>query len=260
MGSDCSNCSKCDLGLMSESKNEINRQSMEYRNGNISREQLVNINKNNLINYYRNYIPTIIYLQIRIKKYLRKLRQFTDPKDDFYNKHYGSVELSQENLEIIGTNNEFAVINNKGKLFHKIQNSKDKFQTLSQKYSSTQNNNNEDLPEQNKPYKVKNYKINNRAKYTGDMLNGKKHGYGIQEWDDGAKYEGEWKDGKTNGYGIFYHPDGDIYKGYWKDDKANGHGIYIKKDEEQYEGEWLNDCQDGYGEEVWNDGSIYKGY
>jgi len=104
MGSDCSNCSKCDLGIMSESQNEINRQSIEHRNGNINREQLMNINKINLINYYNNYLPTIIYLQIRIKKYLNKLRKFTDPKNDFYNKYYGSIELSQENLEIIGAN------------------------------------------------------------------------------------------------------------------------------------------------------------
>ena len=31
MGSECSNCSKCDLGIISESQNEIDRQSLEYR-------------------------------------------------------------------------------------------------------------------------------------------------------------------------------------------------------------------------------------
>ena len=262
MGSECSNCSKCDLGIISESQNEIDRQSIEYRNGNLTRDKIMNNNKNNIIKYYSDHLPTIIFLQIRIKKYLNKLRQSTDPKEDFYSKHYGTVELSQDNLEIIGGNNEFADISNKEQLFHRIQNSKDKFKTLSQKYSSLQNNiniNNE-FPGENKPYKVKDFKINDKIKYTGDMLNGKQHGYGTQEWEDGAKYEGEWKNGKTNGYGIFYHPDGDIYKGYWKDDKAHGHGIYIKKDEEHYEGEWLNDCQDGYGEEIWCDGSTYKGY
>ena len=258
MGSECTNCSKCDLGIISESKNEIDRQSLDYRKGNIKRDIL--LNNNNIINYYKNYLPKIIYLQIRIKKFLLNKRQFTNPKDDFYNKYYGTIELSPENLEIIGTNNELADINNKGELFHKIQNSKDKFKTLSQKYSSIQNNQKNDLPEEKNIYKVKDFKINEKAKYTGDMLNGKQHGYGIQEWEDGAKYEGEWKNGKTNGYGIFYHPEGDIYKGYWKDDKAHGHGTYIKKDEEQYEGEWANDCQDGYGVETWYDGSTYKGY
>jgi len=259
MGSECTNCSKCDLGIISESQNEIDRQSLEYRKGNIKRDILLN-NNNNIINYYKNYIPEIIFLQIRIKKYLFKNRQFTNPKDDFYNKYYGTVELSPENLEIIGANNELADISNKGELFHKMENSKDKFKTLSQKYSSIQNNNNNDLPEEIKLNKVKDYKISETAKYTGDMLNGKQHGYGVQQWEDGAKYEGEWKNGKTNGYGIFYHPEGDIYKGYWKDDKANGRGIYIKKGEEQYDGEWANDFQDGYGVETWYDGSTYKGY
>ena len=219
MGSECTNCSKCDLGIISERQNEIDRQSIDYRNGNIKRDIL--LNNNNLIDYYKNYLPKIIFLQIRIKKYLLNKRQFANPKDDFYNKYYGTVELSPENLEIIGTNNELADINNKGELYHKIQNSKEKFKTLSQKYSSIQNNTKDELSQENKIYKVKDYKINENVKYTGDMLNGKQHGYGIQEWEDGAKYEGEWKNGKTNGYGIFYHPEGDIYKGYWKDDKAN---------------------------------------
>lgn len=259
MGSECSNCSKCDLGIMSESQNEIDRQSLDYRKGNINREQLINNLNNNIIKYYSNYLPKIIFLQIRIKKYLNKVKQFNDPKDTFYKKYYGTIELSPENLVIIGANDEYADTGNKEYLRHKIKNSNEKFKTLSHKYSSRNDNNNEPI-EENKPYKVKDYQINKKAKYTGDMLNGKQNGHGVQIWEDGAKYYGEWKEGKTNGYGVFYHPEGDIYKGYWKNDKAHGHGIYIKKEEEQYEGEWANDCQDGYGVETWYDGSTYKGY
>ena len=260
MGSDCSNCTKCDLGIISEKQNEIDRQSLEYIKRNMNREELVNNINNKILEYYNNYLPAIIYLQLNIKKFLKKLQQLKDPQDNFYNKYYGSAELSPENLEIILTNNDLSDINNKEQSFHKIQNSKEKFKTLSEKYISFQNNNNIEQPEENNSYKVKDLKINDKAKYSGEMLNGKQHGYGIQEWKDGAKYEGEWKNGKTYGYGIFYHPDGDIYKGYWKDDKAHGHGIYIKKYEEQYDGEWVNDYQEGYGEEKWNDGSIYRGY
>ena len=257
MGSDCSNCSKCDMGIMSESQNEIDRQSIEYRNGSLNRELMI-IKNNQMLKYYNQHLPEIAYLQIRIKRFLNRIKRTTDPKEEFYNKHYG-IELSKENLEIISPSQELPDISNKKQLYHKVQNSKEKFKTLSQKYSSLQNDNEEN--EGNKDsYKVKNYKINIMAKYTGDMVNGKQHGYGIQEWEDGAKYEGEWKNGRTNGYGVFYHPDGDIYKGYWKDDKAHGHGIYIKNEEEQYEGEWANDCQEGYGEETWYDGSTYKGY
>ncbi len=45
------------------------------------------------------------------------------------------------------------------------------------------------------------------------MLNGQKHGNGIQIWDDSAKYDGDWKNDKANGWGTFYHIDGDIYQG-----------------------------------------------
>ena len=260
MGSECSNCSKCDLGIVSESQNEIDRQSLEYRKGNINRDHLINLKNNNIIKYYSNYLPKIIFLQIRIKRFLNKIKQFADPKDTFYKKYYGTIELSPENLVIIGANDELADTGNKEQLRHKIKNSKEKFKTLSEKYSSIQNDNKNEPIEENMPYKVKDYQINSKAKYTGDMLNGKQNGHGVQTWEDGAKYYGEWKEGKTNGYGVFYHPDGDIYKGYWKNDKAHGHGVYIKKEEEQYEGEWANDCQDGYGVETWYDGSTYKGY
>ena len=259
MGSDCTNCSKCDIGIISESQNEIDRQSIEYRNGNINRDQLILNNKDNIIKYYNNYLPQIIFLQIRLKKFLNKLKQSTDPKEDFYNKYYGTIELSQENLEIIGANNELADISNKEQLYHKIQNSKDKFKTLSQKYSSAQKNSNE-LQEEKKTNKVKDYKINNNAKYTGDMLNGKQEGYGIQIWEDGAKYEGEWKNGKTNGYGIFYHPDGDIYKGYWKDNEHNGFGIYVYvNNKKSYNGYFVNNVFEGDGHYIKKDGTEYMG-
>ena len=184
MGSDCSNCTKCDLGILSEKQNEIDRQSLEYRKRNINREELINNNINKIIEYYNNHLPTIIYLQNNIKKYLKKLQHLKNPQDNFYNKYYGSAELSPENLEIILTNNDnndISDTNNKENIFHKIQNSKEKFRTLSEKYSSFQNNNIEQ-PEENKSYKVKDLKINDKAKYTGDMLNGKQNGKWKTKW------------------------------------------------------------------------------
>ena len=37
----------------------------------------------------------------------------------------------------------------------------------------------------NKSYRVENYKINNSVIYTGNIISGKQHGYGIQKWGDG---------------------------------------------------------------------------
>ena len=105
---------------------------------------------------------------------------------------------------------------------------------------------------------VEGLRINN-AIYTGEILNGKRHGKGTQIWDEGAKYEGEWQNNKANGYGIFYHTDGDVYKGYWVNDQANGEGVYISSDGGRYEGYWIDNVQNGYGTEQWKDGSSYKG-
>ena len=64
----------------------------------------------------------------------------------------------------------------------------------------------------------------NGAKYTGQWLNGKRDGKGIQIWMDGSRYEGEWAGDRANGNGKLYHADGDIYEGSWKDDRADGFG------------------------------------
>ena len=114
------------------------------------------------------------------------------------------------------------------------------------------------LDEKNTKF-YENYRIEN-ALYTGEMINGLRHGKGVQIWDDGAKYDGEWKFDKANGYGTFFHTDGDIYQGQWANDRANGEGTYINSDGATYQGQWRDDIQEGYGVEVWSDGSSYKGY
>ncbi len=270
------NCNKCDLGLY-ESQNEINRFSLNYPNTN-----LINDNKNEKqdITRYKKYEPEIIFLQLKIRKLLlcKKMNQ----KEYFYYQNYNNLEnMSITDNNIIQTEDQN--FDSKNNFFNNSTNNQsvnvnypkyknmEKFKSLSQKYNSiTGDDSNENINSgiifkkyqvnEDKVYQVTKFRINNNSIYTGSMLNGKQHGYGKQEWDDGARYEGEWKNGKTCGYGTFYHSDGDIYKGYWKDDKANGQGIYISIDGVKYDGQWVDDTQDGYGIETWNDGSEYKGY
>ena len=250
-------CKACDQRL-SENQNEIIGdiadsvyQSNRKNKMNKIREK-VNSNHNSY-SYINEHIPEIIFLQRKIKKFLNKERESN--QDLFYNKIYSNdIENSNNKLkEELGT-----IISNTDLKQNRLKRSEN-FKTLSQKYNTLSNNSLVNYANEGKQYVVENLQINENAVYTGQILNGKQHGYGIQEWNDGAKYEGEWENGKTNGYGTFYHPGGDIYKGYWKDDKANGRGIYTSISGIEYDGEWKDDCQDGYGIEKWNDGSKYKG-
>ena len=264
MGLYCSNCNNCNY-FISEQQTEINTPSIQYSN-----EYGRNRGKKENLLYnekYKNNLPKIIFLQLKIKKFINEINQDSHKRDRFYDINYGNNQLANDNLDIISekndNDNDFESYNSKKKGKHHRIKSSEKFRTLSNKYNSLNNNDIIDKNasfEKDKSYKVEQYQINESAKYTGDMLNGKQHGHGIQEWDDGARYEGEWKDGKICGYGVFCQPNGDIYKGYWKDDKANGNGIYTSNDKVKYDGEWLNDCQDGYGEETWSDGAKYKGH
>jgi len=255
MGLYCSNCNNCNY-FISEQQTEINNPNIQYGKKMGKKEKLLYNEK------YKNALPTIIFLQLKIKKFLNDIKQDSYKRDRFYVTNYDNNQFANDNLDIIsekGDNDNDSYNSNNPGRHHKIKSS-EKFRTLSNKYNSLNNNDKNISFEKNKPYKVEQYEISDSAKYTGYMLNGKQNGHGIQIWEDGARYEGEWKDGKFCGYGIFYHPNGDVYKGNWEDDKANGHGIYTSNDKVKYDGEWLNDCQDGYGEETWSDGAKYKGH
>ena len=50
--------------------------------------------------------------------------------------------------------------------------------------------------------------VNDSNSYTGQAINGKRNGHGVQTWQNGKKYEGSWKDNAFNGFGIYTMPDG----------------------------------------------------
>ena len=52
----------------------------------------------------------------------------------------------------------------------------------------------------------------------GEMVDGKRHGYGTMVWPDGKKYVGEWKGGNRHGCGLVSWPDG-------QNISANGMGV-----------------------------------
>ena len=128
-----------------------------------------------------------------------------------------------------------------------------------------------------KKYIIKNKKnifneVNKKSnQYNGQIINGKKNGFGKMNYENGDLYEGLWKDGLREGegtlinnngdkyYGIWENDslkdkieieyiNGDIYKGNLKEGKKNGFGIYTYKLLNiVYEGYFENDFKNGKG-------------
>ena len=100
--------------------------------------------------------------------------------------------------------------------------------------------------------------------YSGDELNGDRHGFGIYYYSNGDIYEGEWKNNFQNGKGIYkYGPKsdwaGDEYNGTFKDDLFAGNGTYTWKDGAKYIGNWKNNLFHGQGIHTLSDGYEYNG-
>lgn len=72
---------------------------------------------------------------------------------------------------------------------------------------------------------LKNKTINysNGDKYVGQVVNGKRHGYGTYYFNTtGDRFTGNWVNGKRTGYGTYYYANGTKKSGYWKDSKYVG--------------------------------------
>lgn len=61
-----------------------------------------------------------------------------------------------------------------------------------------------------------NFKENGWVMYEGFFLNGKKHGIGEMELNDGRLYKGEFKNGLANGMGLLKYFE-EAVAGKWKD-------------------------------------------
>ena len=124
----------------------------------------------------------------------------------------------------------------------------------------------------------------NGAVYSGDLLDGLKHGEGTYnspednvkysgEWEDDARhgkgrsvtkmgsYDGEWRYDQPCGTGRIDYNDGGIYVGDVMDDFIrHGQGRYVAPDGLVYEGQWENDRQHGPdGVLISKDRNEYKG-
>jgi len=128
-----------------------------------------------------------------------------------------------------------------------------------------------------------------RKVYSGEWVDGKRHGKGTLEWRNGAVYQGQWKQDTLCGIGSFHLPASGVeyegefqdnqfhgsgvltwrdtgrqYNGSWREGKHHGYGTlkYDNNDSRQrvyYKGEWVDGKREGFGIMKWRSGAQYEG-
>lgn len=100
------------------------------------------------------------------------------------------------------------------------------------------------------------------GEYNGEMLNGKRCGYGVCKYENGSIYMGEWKDNKYHGKGKLIYSEGDgrdYLEGIFAEHKANGHCVFKFKNGDNYEGNMTDGKITGRFIYTQSDGYIYEG-
>ena len=117
--------------------------------------------------------------------------------------------------------------------------------------------------------------------YRGEILNGKKNGYGVLSIKDSVVYSGMWKNDKRNGYGTTTDTLGRQITALWQNDTivsgtktdstgiyhgelndkmiAEGHGTWTGNDGSFYTGQWKADKRNGFGCGVTTKGKVKAG-
>ncbi|MBF0621842.1 MAG: SUMF1/EgtB/PvdO family nonheme iron enzyme [Magnetococcales bacterium] len=83
--------------------------------------------------------------------------------------------------------------------------------------------------------------------YEGDLVDGRRHGWGVQVWPDGARYEGMFRNDRRTGRGTFYWPSGSRYEGAFLDGRRHGEGVFFWPDGTRFEGQYNQGVKHGTG-------------
>ncbi len=103
------------------------------------------------------------------------------------------------------------------------------------------------------------YRYSSISTYSGQFLNGLRHGKGKMIMQNGNVYEGQFVKSNLQGQGSMTYTNGDRYVGLWANDQPNGQGKYFFKSRERYEGRMANGEFEGQGTMYYNDGAYYVG-
>lgn len=99
----------------------------------------------------------------------------------------------------------------------------------------------------------------NGEHYTGDFVNGKRHGVGRMEYQNGDVYEGGYNMGKRHGQGIMTYAAGSRYEGNWENSIKSGQGRFVQANGEVYEGNFEGGTFEGHGSYQFSNGNTYIG-
>lgn len=94
--------------------------------------------------------------------------------------------------------------------------------------------------------------------YTGQWINGERHGYGEALFRDGREYTGEWKNDKIDGWGRMTIRRSLCYTGHFKDNFPNGNGRMVNANGCSKEGIFINGIL-YEGKMTLSDGTSYEG-
>ena len=97
------------------------------------------------------------------------------------------------------------------------------------------------------------------GRYFGKLANGKLHGQGRIEWENGAFYEGEFAEGLYSGRGRLRLASGDVYEGQFKKGLMEGPGRTRYSDGDTYAGEFRSGRMHGKGRYEDARGDVYEG-
>lgn len=95
--------------------------------------------------------------------------------------------------------------------------------------------------------------------YEGGLAQGKYHGRGVAQYQDGSLYEGSWTHGKFSGRGSWFGADKQHYTGEWLQGVMCGEGKLRWEDLACYEGEFCDGWMEGSGRMETLGGLRYSG-
>ncbi|MDR1138636.1 MAG: hypothetical protein LBK70_02040 [Clostridiales bacterium] len=97
------------------------------------------------------------------------------------------------------------------------------------------------------------------ARFSGEVVNGKRHGYGVLQYANGNRYEGNFAFGEFFGRGVFTYSNGDRYEGEFAYSKHHGKGLLFFANGDKYEGDFAFGKIHGVGIFHYANGDRYEG-